>query len=85
MGTPLHGKGLFSLGKVFTVLQPDLQIMPFEKIRMPKRGFNPYFPAGSSDSNGHIFRVRVRRSENLVQECWFFPCGGYPPETQTPA
>ena len=49
------------------------------------RGSNPYFPAGSSECKGNISIVMPRSSENLENECCFFPEVRYPPEPQTPA
>ena len=46
--------------------------MPFEKVRRPNRGFNTYFPAGRCDCNGHISRVRPRRSEEPATRVLFF-------------
>ena len=53
--------------------------MPLEKMRVTRRGFNTYLPAGSSDCNGHISRVRPRQIQNLVQECWIYHFFEYPP------
>ena len=47
MSSPLHGKGLFHLWKITTVLYLDLHLMPLEKIWVPNRGFNPYFQQGA--------------------------------------
>ena len=50
-----------------------------------KHGLKPYLLAGSSDCNWYDYRVRTRKIEESGTKCWFFPCVGYPPETQTPA
>ena len=63
MSSHLYGKGIFCFGKIFTVLYPDLHIMTFEKIRLLTWGFKAYHPMGCSDCNGHISRLRLRRSE----------------------
>ena len=47
--------------------------MPFEKMRVQNLSFNPYLPVGSSDCNGHISRVRPRRSEKYGIRVFVFP------------
>lgn len=57
--------------------------MPFEKIMLLNMGVNASFPSGSSACNGHISRVRPKRSENLMQESWNIFCVQYSPETDS--
>ena len=47
--------------------------MPFEKISVPKMGFNPYLTVESSDCNGHISRFRPRGSEGCCTRVLVFP------------
>ena len=61
---PFTGEGAFWLREnIYSNIYTDLHIMPFEKIRVPNRGFNTYLPVGSSVCNGHISGVRARMSE----------------------
>lgn len=47
--------------------------MPFAKISVPKRGFQPCLPSWSTDCNGRICRVRPRRSEKSCSRVLVYP------------
>ena len=67
MSNTLPVKGLFQSGKIYIVLETDLHIMPFDKIRVPNRGCNRYLPSWSSDFNAHISRFKPKGVKNMVQ------------------
>ena len=52
--------------------------MPCEKLRMPKRVFTPIFQWWTVILMDIFLESGQEGVMNLVQECWFFLCGGYP-------
>jgi len=59
---PFISEGAFPLRENIYCPLTYPHIMQFENERVQHRGFNHYLPVGSSDCNGHVYRIMPRRS-----------------------